>query len=71
MGKLFVEIADYIISHPDCKNKRAYDIYNAFFASRSFSPKNLSDVKLVLDYIDRIKLLPEDLLLDARKEIRE
>ena len=65
MERLFIGIAQYIVNHPECKGKRSYEIYNSYFAANPYTPKTLGDVKIILDYIARIKSLPESLLFDA------
>ncbi len=67
MEGLFIGIAEYILKHPECRNKRGYEIYNSYFAAHPYTPKTIGDVKLILEYINRIKNLPENLLLDAMR----
>ena len=69
MNKIFVGIAKYIMKNPECRKKTAYEIYNSYFALNPQFPKTLKDVKLVVDYIDRLKKAPVNLLTDALKEV--
>lgn len=67
MKKIFVGIAQYIADHPECKKASAYTIYNAYFSQNPYSLKTLRDVKTVVDYIDNLKMVPQDLLNDSLK----
>lgn len=67
MNKIFVGIAQYILRHPECKDKQAYDIFNAYFAIHPYTPKSVEDLKLILDYISRVKGIPNTILTDAMR----
>ena len=68
MKDLFVGIARYMVKHPECRKKSAFDIYNAYFSLNPCGTKNLDDVKLVVDYINGLKCTPENLLIDSLRE---
>lgn len=69
MNKIFTNIAHFILNNPDVKQKSEPEIYNIWFAKEKCTLKNISDVKVVLEYIRDLKKIPENLLSDSlRKE---
>ena len=68
MKELFVGIARYMATHPECRKKSAYDIYNAYFSLNPCGTGALNDIKLIVDYINGLKNTPENLLIDSLRE---
>lgn len=68
MKELFVGIARYMVTHPKCRKKSAYDIYNAYFSLNPSGKTTLNDVKLIVNYINNLKNTPENLIIDSLRE---
>lgn len=67
MDKIFIGIARYILRHPECQDRQVYDIFNTYFAIHPYTPQSIEELKLILDYINRVKDIPNSILTDAMK----
>lgn len=71
MERLLCDLARFIYKHPEVRQRKSYEIFNACPSAHKKDLADMKNTKRILEYISDIKNLPADLLEDCLREETE
>ena len=65
MQELLCDLASFIYEHPEMKEKKSYEIFNACPSRHKNGFKEMKNMKRILEYINDLKMIPSEFLADC------